>query len=187
VLDINDIDAAQYVVTLSLEPRCIRQRNDKGRRMITGTHKVLSGLLAVTAILCTSLCIAGEEAAYPALTTFESDDLDGKDLPLADPLPPEMVLTGSAENWIKYLYVGQVAVAVWQSGPQKLWLDPQSVDEFFYVLEGEVIVTNEGGDPKTFGPGDSFVLSKDFVGTWETSSTYRHLAVANPDAFSGAH
>ena len=34
------------------------------------------------------------------------------------------------------------------------------------VLEGEVMLTSDGGQPHTFRKGDSFLLPKGFKGTW---------------------
>ena len=39
------------------------------------------------------------------------------------------------------------------------------------MLEGVSIVTQNGGEPKTFGVGDRFVLEPGFVGTWEVVET----------------
>jgi uncharacterized cupin superfamily protein len=148
---------------------------------------LLVSLLAATSASVSTVSSSGQTGEQPTLIVMEADDLEGKDLPLADPLPKEMMLSGSPQNWMKFLYRGQVAVGIWQAGAQKLTLDPQSVDEYFFVLEGNVTVTSKNGDAKKFGPGDAFVLSKDFVGTWETLGTYRHLVVANPSTFGEGH
>ncbi len=108
---------------------------------------------------------------------------------MVEPLVGEIMISGNSENWSKYLYIGQVGVGIWQSGAVKMRLNgnTQVLDEFFTVLEGSVSVTPQGGKDKTFTVGDSFVIPKGFVGTWETSGTYLHLAVVNPAAYPGAH
>jgi len=117
--------------------------------------------------------------------TFDKKDLAGVDLPQVAPLPKETVLAGSDKNWQKLLYVGQVGVGIWQAEPMKLSVNPQTVDEYIYVLDGKLTLTSADGTVNKFAAGDSFVLPKGFVGTWETTGMYRQLIVVNP-AFLGA-
>jgi len=39
--------------------------------------------------------------------------------------------------------------------------------EFVHLIEGRIIITPDGGDPQTVGPGDAFVIEKGFKGTWK--------------------
>ena len=39
--------------------------------------------------------------------------------------------------------------------------------EYFHVLEGHSILTEEGGAPRHLRPGDSVVIRPGFIGVWE--------------------
>lgn len=160
--------------------------------MIIKVRTLLVSLLAASVFSVP--CFASEEtsdvnSAAPKMVVIEKADLEGKGLPMLEPLAGEIMISGNPENWSKYLYIGQVGVGIWQSGAVKMRLNgnTQVLDEFFTVLEGSVLVTPQGGKAKTFSVGDSFVIPKGFVGTWETTDTYRHLAVVNPAAYPGEH
>lgn len=36
--------------------------------------------------------------------------------------------------------------------------------EFVHLIEGDVVVTLDNGEPQSFGPGDTFMLEKGFSG-----------------------
>jgi uncharacterized cupin superfamily protein len=52
------------------------------------------------------------------------------------------------------------------------------IDEFMYILEGQVEITPEGGQARTYGPGDAFVMPKGFKGTWRQLSPLRKIQVS---------
>ncbi len=148
--------------------------------------KIINRLTIISAALIGSLfstsLLANADASAKSISviTFEKTDLNGTTLHKAAALPSEMVISGSNNSWEKFMYIGQVGVGVWQSEPMKLKMNPQSIDEYIFVLAGEVTVTSNTGAVNTFTPGDSFVLPAGFMGTWETSGLYRQLIVANP-------
>lgn len=51
------------------------------------------------------------------------------------------------------------------------------VDEFMYILEGQVEITPQEGKPHLYGPGDAFVMPKGFNGTWRQLSNLRKVQV----------
>lgn len=51
------------------------------------------------------------------------------------------------------------------------------VDEFMYLIEGQVEITPVGGVPHVYGPGDAFVMPKGFNGTWRQLSNLRKMQV----------
>lgn len=50
-------------------------------------------------------------------------------------------------------------------------------DEFMYILEGELEITDTKGHVDKFGPGDAFVMPKGFSGTWRQLSPIKKYAV----------
>lgn len=59
-----------------------------------------------------------------------------------------------------------------------LEIDEYPVDEFMYILEGTVEVTDRNGQVDKFGPGDAFVMPKGFSGTWRQLSAVKKYAVS---------
>ena len=47
--------------------------------------------------------------------------------------------------------------------------------EHFYLLEGEIELTEDGGIPQRFGAGDLVRIEPDFQGTWRTLKTVRKV------------
>lgn len=62
---------------------------------------------------------------------------------------------------------GKYTVNIWACDAGTLEIDNLAIDEACFILDGEVIVTDDEGTRSRFGPGDSFVLPKGFCGTWE--------------------
>lgn len=47
-----------------------------------------------------------------------------------------------------------------------------------HLIEGEIIITPDGGEPVTLRPGDAFVIEADFKGVWEiTKPVLKHFVV----------
>jgi uncharacterized protein len=61
---------------------------------------------------------------------------------------------------------------IWQSTPGK-WRISYDEWEFCHILSGVSVVTEEGGEGRRVGPGDSFILRPGFNGTWEVIETTR--------------
>ncbi|MCC3862166.1 cupin domain-containing protein [Pseudemcibacter aquimaris] len=71
-------------------------------------------------------------------------------------------------------------VGVWECNSGK-WAVDYSEEEFLTILEGEAIITEIGGEPQTLKKGDHMVISKGFVGTWETVDYVKKLYVIYED------
>jgi uncharacterized cupin superfamily protein len=41
------------------------------------------------------------------------------------------------------------------------------------MIAGRITITPDGGTPVDVGPGDAFVVEKDFKGTWQIHETVR--------------
>jgi uncharacterized cupin superfamily protein len=52
------------------------------------------------------------------------------------------------------------------------------VDEFMYLIEGEVEITDASGRSHVYGPGDAFVMPKGFEGTWRQLSAIKKINVS---------
>ena len=68
---------------------------------------------------------------------------------------------------------GNVTAGVWECSPCKEQIKRYGVDEFCTVLSGSVTITDAAGHSETFGPGDSFVMDREFSGTWHITETLR--------------
>ncbi|NML74050.1 cupin domain-containing protein [Rhizobium sp. S-51] len=67
---------------------------------------------------------------------------------------------------------GGVYAGIWQSTPGK-WRISYDEWEYFHMLEGHSIVTEDGGEPIHLRAGDRLVLRPGFKGTWEVVETTR--------------
>lgn len=67
---------------------------------------------------------------------------------------------------------GGVYAGIWQSTPGK-WRISYEEWEYFHVLDGHSVVTEDGGKPVHLKPGDRMILRPGFNGTWEVVETTR--------------
>jgi uncharacterized cupin superfamily protein len=68
-------------------------------------------------------------------------------------------------------------VAFWESEPGVLKAVNYPMDEFIYVLEGHLVTTDADGTQREFHAGDTFVLPKAWVGTWDMKTHFKKLLV----------
>ena len=72
---------------------------------------------------------------------------------------------------------GAFTSGIWESTPGK-FIAVYEEDEFYHMLEGEVVIADEDGGERTFHPGDTIVVPAGFVGTWDvklpTKKFYAH-------------
>jgi hypothetical protein len=66
---------------------------------------------------------------------------------------------------IEGLYCG-----IWQSTPGK-WRVVYDEWEYFHILSGVSVITQDGAEPVTLNAGDSFIIRPGFAGTWEVLET----------------
>lgn len=67
---------------------------------------------------------------------------------------------------------GGIYAGIWQSTPGK-WRISYDEWEYFHMLEGYSIVTEDGGEPVHLKAGDRMILRPGFKGTWEVVETTR--------------
>jgi len=63
---------------------------------------------------------------------------------------------------------------------------PFPYDEFVLVLEGRVTLTNIDGGKQTYGQGDTFLVPKGWLGTWDMPDKYCEMIVIETKAWLAA-
>ena len=125
----------------------------------------------------------GAQAA-PEFLPLDADELRAMDLESIPPFPAELVLEGESENWEQVLHQGDFVVAVFAASPAIIDInEPFPYDEFVLVLEGEVTLTNVDGGMETYRQGDTFLVPKGWLGTWDMPSKYREMIVIETEAW----
>ncbi len=84
-------------------------------------------------------------------------------------IAPEKLLAGNPKQslWMKYTDpTDKFFVGTWSSEIGK-WKIAYTEEEYCELLEGESIITDQSGHSVTVRKGDSFVVPRGFVGTWE--------------------
>ena len=67
---------------------------------------------------------------------------------------------------------GGIYAGIWQSTPGK-WRIVYDEWEYFHILEGHSVVTEDDGEPVHLKAGDRLILRPGFKGTWEVLETTR--------------
>ncbi|HWU60624.1 MAG TPA: cupin domain-containing protein [Ensifer sp.] len=67
---------------------------------------------------------------------------------------------------------GGIYAGVWQATPGK-WRVIYDEWEYFHILEGHSILTEDGGEAVLLKAGDSMIVRPGFTGTWEVIETTR--------------
>lgn len=121
--------------------------------------------------------------AAPEFLPLNADELRAMELESIPPFPAELVLEGESENWESVLHQGDFVVSVFAASPAIIDIsDPFPYDEFVLVLEGEVTLTNVDGGKRTYKEGETFLVPKGWMGTWDMPFNYRELIVIETDA-----
>ena len=100
-----------------------------------------------------------------------------------NPVDPKKLIDGSPTQMAVNQFTnakGNFFVGVWGSDAGK-WHVNYTEDEFFTILEGEAIITEEGGEPQRMVAGDHMTMAAGFKGTWETVGSVKKLYVIYED------
>jgi uncharacterized cupin superfamily protein len=92
-------------------------------------------------------------------------------------LDSEKLIAGNPRQTVWNHYTdptGKYFSGFWHSDVGK-WRIAYSEEETCYLLEGVSIVTDEFGVATTLQAGDSFVIPRGFIGTWEVVEPSRKL------------
>jgi len=97
-------------------------------------------------------------------------------------MPPAIVAAGdpTSRTWeAANLEVGpgSLRTGIWIGEPGVINVPFYPVDEIFTVLSGRVAMTSPEGIRIEFGPGESGLVRKGWVGVWETMETTRKCFV----------
>ena len=71
------------------------------------------------------------------------------------------------KTWVEYSSPDGSLISGWWSATPGVYHATYAAPEMVHLIEGEIVITPEGGKPVTVGPGDAFVVESDFTGTWE--------------------
>lgn len=143
-------------------------------------------LCFLTSILIPMLAVSGAPSALADDTAPKAEStapialdprkLAGEGLEAVPPWPSEFLLEGESKHWAEVLFRGDIIVEVYEAVPSKLKI-VAPYDEFIYILEGKLVITDLEGKAYRFETGDRLVLPKGFEGTWETIGRYRELII----------
>lgn len=122
--------------------------------------------------------------AAPEVLPLNAKELREMTLESIPPFPVEMVLEGESENWERVLHQGDFVVAIFEASPAIIDIsDPFPYDEFVLVLEGQVTLTHIDGEKQTYQVGDTFLVPKGWLGTWDMPGKYREMIVIETKAW----
>jgi hypothetical protein len=94
-------------------------------------------------------------------------------------LAAEKLIAGNPRQtvWMEYEDpTGRFFVGTWASEVGK-WSIDYTEEEYFQVLEGRSVITDEEGRSVTVGAGESMVVPRGFRGTWEVVEPTRKTFV----------
>ena len=96
---------------------------------------------------------------------------------LTDPIAADKLISGAPRTGARGAYENEAAgfyTGTWES-QVGAWRVAYDEDELCVILAGRVRLTEDGGAPRDFGPGDAFVLPRGFRGVWETLEPVRKI------------
>jgi uncharacterized cupin superfamily protein len=68
-------------------------------------------------------------------------------------------------------------VALWGSEAGALKAGNYPLDEFVYVLEGDLVTVDADGARHEFHPGDAFIIPKGWAGLWDMKTRFKKIIV----------
>lgn len=110
---------------------------------------------------------------------------EGADAPPAEHgrAAPEALLEGDYTTTTYNHWTGEegrLYCGIWECTPGKVKVD-YSEWEFCHLIEGEALLTEEGGRSWRVSQGDAFIIPPGFKGTWETVRRLRkHYVILAP-------
>ena len=101
----------------------------------------------------------------PAVLRFDDAIAPGEDYLL----PAEKLLSGNPKQTVHMNYTdpsGKFLTGIWRSEVGK-WKVAYTEEEYCHLLAGVSVIADAAGNAVTVSAGDSFVVPRGFVGTWE--------------------
>ena len=138
--------------------------------------------LYVCGLLLSAIAMAANSEI--AVLGLDADQMREMELDSIPPWPDELVLSGTNKHWQKILHMGEFVVVLYESEAAVIDVSyPFPYDEYVLVIEGEVILTSTSGDRQRYGVGESFVVPKGWMGTWDMPVKYREKIVVERKAW----
>ena len=104
-------------------------------------------------------------------------------------IAPDRLLAGDPRQGAFNLFSDpgqQFHVGLWESEPAT-WKVRYDEHEFCTILEGRILMRDDAGGEITVGPGESYVISAGFAGTWQVLEKVRKIYVIfEPGAKTGS-
>ncbi len=114
------------------------------------------------------------------VTRFEFDGPAGIGLVEWEAMNPDDIESGEPVQRGHFYYNDEVSglmVGVWDCTAFRGKMEPYSVDEFMYVLEGSVTMELEDGSSTTVCAGESFIIPKGLICRWVQTEYMRKYFV----------
>jgi uncharacterized cupin superfamily protein len=107
------------------------------------------------------------------MTTYIRFDISGAE-PEAGAPNPDRTVAGAPEfrTWNLEETEGGVYAGVWEATPGK-WRIAYDEWEYFHILSGYSVVSEDGGEVFHLRAGDRMILRPGFKGSWEVIETTR--------------
>ena len=139
----------------------------------------------MTSLIFFLIAIPGNPTvAAPEFLPLDAAKMRTMELESIPPFPAEIVVDGESKHWQKVLHQGDFVVALYEAVPAVIEInEPFPYDEFVLVLEGQVILSNVNGGTQTYNAGDTFLLPKGWMGTWNMPERFREMVVIDTAAW----
>lgn len=109
------------------------------------------------------------QTAPVALVAFNNDHLAGLNLGEFVPYEPDTGDLFARGDETYYSEDGSFGVGIWESKAGSQTYSELPYDELMFVLEGQIVMTDEAGNSQSFGPGEGLILPKGYSGTLTVS------------------
>jgi uncharacterized cupin superfamily protein len=106
-----------------------------------------------------------QAAMAEPLVRLDSNRLSGNNLGEFEPYDPESGNLMARGHEYFYSEDGNFGIGVWESKPGETTYTDLEYDELMYVLDGEIIMTDEQGNSSSYASGEGVVLPKGYNGT----------------------
>jgi uncharacterized cupin superfamily protein len=148
------------------------------RLVIASIALVAVGALSTLVMLGPKSAGAAGEETHPGIVRIQLDT------PLTErAVYPPGIAVGSfdgaytmATMYKSGVFAGN-KVAFWGSEAGALKAGNYPLDEFVYVLEGDLVTVDADGTRHEFHPGDALIIPKGWAGTWDMKTRFKKMLV----------
>ena len=84
----------------------------------------------------------------------------------------------SMRTWVQHATADGTAISGTWEATVGAWHATFAFYEFAHIIEGRLTITEDGGEPVSFGPGDALAVEAGFRGVWRIEEpVHKHLAI----------